>query len=138
MEMFVVHVALTMSTDSCFVYVLIDCFKELTLSVFKNANYAFIFGTAMDDAVERFQIYFYVLSTLAQTRQDFNQTMRHVLILLIGECTVDYMKHYFILRLNKLNDEFYGVMPSSLFRTYYVLQQVKSKERVESFRESKC
>ena len=39
MEMFVVHVALTMSTDSCFVYVLIDCFNELKLSVFKKLEY---------------------------------------------------------------------------------------------------
>jgi Eukaryotic membrane protein family len=68
MESFVTHAALTMSTDSCFVYVMIDCFKELTLYVFKKADYKFLFVTANDDSVERFQIYFYIISTLMQTR----------------------------------------------------------------------
>lgn len=68
MESFVTHAALTMSTDSCFVYVMIDCFKELTLFVFKKADYKFLFVTANDDSVERFQIYFYIISTLMQTR----------------------------------------------------------------------
>lgn len=68
MEMFVVHVALTMSPDSCFVYVLIDCFKELTLTVFKKADYNFLLATACDDSVERFQILMYVVACLLQTR----------------------------------------------------------------------
>ena len=63
-----VHVALTMSPDSCFVYVLIDCFKELTLTVFKKADYNFLLATACDDSVERFQILMYVVACLLQTR----------------------------------------------------------------------
>ena len=54
MEMFVVHVALTMSTDSCFVYVLIDCFNELKLSVFKKLEYKQLYSITCDDSVERF------------------------------------------------------------------------------------
>lgn len=54
MEMFVVHIALTMSTDSCFVYVLIDCFNELKLSVFKKLDYKTLYSITCDDSVERF------------------------------------------------------------------------------------
>lgn len=107
MEMFVIHVALTMSTDSCFVFVLIDCFNELKVSVFKKADCRVLFGIACDDSVERFQIYFYIISTLVQTRQDFMLTINHVGILIIGEMLIDYVKHYFITRLNKINFDVY-------------------------------
>ena len=121
MEMFVIHVALTMSTDSCFVYVLIDCFKELTLQVFKKADYIFLFNCALDDSVERFQIYFYIMSTLMQTRQDLYLTMKHVGILLAGEMIVDYVKHYFLVRLNKVNGDFYQSAQDSLLLSYHTL-----------------
>lgn len=64
MEMFVIHAALTMSASSCFVFVLIDCFKELNLFVFKKGDYKLLFDIVCDDAVERFQIYTYIMFTL--------------------------------------------------------------------------
>lgn len=132
MEMFVVHVALTMSTDSCFVFVLIDCFKELTMQVFKKADNQFLFTCALDDSVERFQMYFYIFATLLQTRQDFYITIRHVAILMTGECLVDYLKHYFLVRLNKLNANFYLCAQESLFRSYLLFHQVKSLPQGQS------
>jgi len=34
--------------------------------------------------------------------------MKHVGILVVGESIVDYVKHYFLVRLNKLNINFYS------------------------------
>jgi hypothetical protein len=53
-EMFIVHVALTSSFDSCFVFVFLDCFKELTLWVFKKGDYSLLFQLLCDDSTERF------------------------------------------------------------------------------------
>lgn len=67
MEMLIVHVALTSSFSSSFSYILLDCFTEIKLSVFKKSNYTQINQIAMDDSTERFQIYFYIASTVLLT-----------------------------------------------------------------------
>ena len=63
LEMIIVHTALTSSFDSCFVFVFLDCFKELNLCVFKKADYTLIFQMLCDDSTERFQFFIYVTAT---------------------------------------------------------------------------
>ena len=62
-EMFIVHVALTSSFDSCFVFVFLDCFKELTLWVFKKGDYSLLFQLLCDDSTERFQFWIFIIAT---------------------------------------------------------------------------
>jgi len=121
MEMFVVHVVLTMSGESCFSFVFLNCFGELKISVFKKCDFAGLFQYACNDAVERLQVGIYFLSTLAFTSQDLRSVARRCAMMWLGELITDYIKHFFLTRLNNINIEFYIGMRCNLFQRVKLL-----------------
>lgn len=43
------------------------------------------------------------------------------MILLSGEMLVDYMKHFYLMRLNRLKVDFYSGLKAALFKRYHTL-----------------
>ena len=121
MESFIVHVVLTTSAESAFTYVFLNCFGELKISVFKKCDFAGLYQYACNDSVERFQLGIYIVTTLMFTTKSVEAVCQIALFLAAGELLVDYIKHYFLCKLNKIPIEFYIGMRYNLFKRLKIL-----------------
>jgi predicted P-loop ATPase/GTPase len=53
---------------------------------------------------------------------------QNVMTLWLGECLVDYLKHIFLVRLNKLNNHFYRYLAKYLCKTYVAVSDLNKSE----------
>ena len=116
MEGFIIHVVLTMSAESALQFVVLNNFGELKISVFKKCGFTELYQYAVNDGVERFQIAIYVVTVLLFTGKDYTAVLTNAYYLLIGELLVDYIKHFFLTKLNKIPTEFYVSMRHLLLK----------------------
>jgi hypothetical protein len=102
-EMFIIHVVLTIQTDSWFTYVFLNCLGELKISVFKKVDSASTFQFLCDDSVDRLNLTLFILAAVIQTSQDLETVLWQGFMLFMAKILVDYTKHFFLTRFNKIN-----------------------------------
>ena len=122
MEGFIVHVVITMSAESAMQYVVLNCFGELKISVFKKCGYSELYQYAVNDSVERFQIAIYVATTWLFTGKGTTDLIWKALYIIVGEALVDYIKHFFLTKLNKISQQFYVGMRLYQFKRLRILE----------------
>ena len=66
-EMLIIHVVLTLESQTQFAFVFINCLGEVKLSAFKKCDYNGLFEYANADAADRVHTVLYILFTLIQT-----------------------------------------------------------------------
>ena len=95
---------------------------ELKISVFKKCDLAGLFDYANNDAMDRFHIGIYILATLLQTSQDITCVFRQAAAMYAFKMLVDYLKHFFLTRMNKISITFYSGMRNDIFRKLHLLK----------------
>jgi hypothetical protein len=63
-EMFIIHVVLTIQTDSWFTYVFLNCLGEIKISVFKKVDSSATFQVLCDDSVDRLNLMLFILAAV--------------------------------------------------------------------------
>ena len=66
-EMLIIHVVLTLESQTQFAFVFINCLGEIKLSAFKKCDYTGLFEYANADAADRVHTVLYIVFTLIQT-----------------------------------------------------------------------
>ena len=103
------------SNDLFFLVVVQNNFTELKISVFKNQNLKTIGNYFKNDASERIQNYVYFLIIILTNTHDY-YLARNILILIVGEFLVDWIKHFFIIK-------FHSIDPNIYFRFRFIYAQ---------------
>jgi hypothetical protein len=107
LEMFTIHVALTSSDDSVFSFLFYNNFAELKITVFKKVDVPGLYQYACNDGVERLQLMIYLMNIFASTSQDKRVIFNYMFFILAAELLIDWIKHFFITRLNRLRSDLY-------------------------------
>lgn len=103
MEMLIIHVVLTQNYSSWFQFCIMNSVVELKISVFKKCDLGGLFDYANNDATDRFHVAIYIVATLLQTSQDPSQVLQQAVMMYIFKMLVDYLKHFFLTRMNKIS-----------------------------------
>jgi len=125
LEMFTIHVALTSSDDSVFSFLFYNNFAELKITVFKKVDVPGLYQYACNDGVERLQLMIYLMNILASTSQDKRVIFNYMFFILAAELLIDWIKHFFITRLNRLRTDLYLEFTSQLFKDFTTKLQPK-------------
>jgi hypothetical protein len=118
MEMFTIHVALTSSDDSVFSFLFYNNFTELKITVFKKVDIPGLYQYACNDGVERLQLLLYLANIYLTTSQDKSKVLWLMGVVLASEMLIDWIKHFFITRLNRLNTGLYGKFEVCMFSQF--------------------
>lgn len=121
MEMLITHVVLTLNHSSWLQFCIINGVTELKISVFKKCDLAGLFDYANNDAMDRFHVMIYISSTILQTSQDRLEVWQKAAYMYVFKAFVDYLKHFFLTRLNKINPVFYSGMRRDMFKRLHQL-----------------
>ena len=116
MEMLIIHVVLTLESSSQFQFVFINSFGEIKISAFKKCDYAALFEYANNDSLDRVHTVMYILFTFVQTSQDFETVLNKATQLYVAKMIVDYVKHFYLTKMNKLPIFTYNGMRNDIFR----------------------
>lgn len=128
LEMFTIHVALTSTEESVLSFLFYNNFTELKISVFKKVDPASLFQYTVNDCLERFHLFLYLTNVLLTTQQDRYQIARYMAYIFIAEIAVDWLKHFFITRLNKLSTSQYKQFKMMIYLDYIIHTLQLSKE----------
>lgn len=101
---------------------------ELKISVFKKCDLGGLFDYANNDATDRFHVAIYIAATLLQTSQDHTQVLQQAVMMYVFKMLVDYLKHFFLTRMNKISIQFYSGMRKDIFRKLHFLTCPVTKE----------
>mmetsp|Transcript_14753 Transcript_14753/g.17603 ORF Transcript_14753/g.17603 Transcript_14753/m.17603 type:complete len:157 (+) Transcript_14753:1-471(+) len=143
MEMLITHVVLTLNHSSWLQFCIINGVTELKISVFKKCDLAGLFDYANNDAMDRFHVAIYIMSTLLQTSQDRLEVSQKAAYLYVMKALVDYLKHFFLTRMNKISPMFYSAMRKDMFKALHRLGNesatcgVQSASQFETFKYEK-
>lgn len=136
-RMVVLSAAINSDSKSLLSLLLSNNFVEIKSSVFKRFAEANLFQITCADIVERFEIILFLfLTTLnleSSSLEYFKATLFNSIIYIIGcEIIVDWIKHMFILRFNKLQYNVYVYYREILARDLLLyFQQDKMKQSVD-------
>ena len=111
------NVAMNSRNNALFTLLISNNFMELKSSVFKRFEAENLFQVACADAVERFQLVLFLvlicvqeLTSLAAARA----LLPSILAIFACEVVVDYVKHAFISKFNRLHSDLYGTFRTIL------------------------
>ena len=111
------NVAMNSRNNALFTLLISNNFMELKSSVFKRFEAENLFQVACADAVERFQLVLFLvlicvqeLTSLAAARA----LLPSILAIFACEVLVDYVKHAFISKFNRLHSDLYGTFRTIL------------------------
>ncbi|CAD2109534.1 hypothetical protein YYG_02411 [Plasmodium vinckei petteri] len=105
------NIAINSSESTMFLILVMSNFTEIKSTVFKKFNKISLFTIVASDAVERFYLFidaFLVLlkmSTAYRTQNSFLSITSWLIIILLLEIGVDWCKHSYLLKYNKLKSE---------------------------------
>ncbi|SOV11044.1 cyclic amine resistance locus protein [Plasmodium sp. gorilla clade G2] len=105
------NIAINSSESTMFLILVMSNFTEIKSTVFKKFTKISLFTIVASDAVERFYLFidaFLVLlkmSTAYRTQNSFISISSWLIIILLLEVGVDWCKHSYLLKYNKLNSE---------------------------------
>ena len=125
MEMLIIHVVLTLDYAKWLQFCIMNSFTELKISVFKKNDYSSLFEHANNDAMDRLHISIYILATLFQTSQDRWITLTQALGMIFFKMFMDYVKHFYITRINKIPIQFYSGMRHEIFKRIDMLNKAE-------------
>ena len=95
---------------------------ELKISVFKKCDLNGLFGYANADMMDRFHVGIYIVATLLQTSQNRLTVFYQAMGLLALKIGVDYIKHFYLTRMNKHDIDFFSGMRNDIYKKLYELQ----------------
>jgi hypothetical protein len=111
------NVAINSRNNALFTLLISNNFMELKASVFKRFEAENLFQVACSDAVERFQLALFLfligvaeLSTAAAART----LLPSMLAIFAAEVAVDYVKHAFVAKFNRLHSDLYATFAAIL------------------------
>lgn len=122
MDMLIIHVVLTLNHSSWLQFCIINFVTELKLSVFKKNDVAGLYEVTNDDARDRFHLAIFILATLLQTSQDSWFMLKQALQMYAMAAFIDYVKHFFLTRMNKININLYSGMRNDIFKKLHLLR----------------
>ncbi|GAB66118.1 hypothetical protein PCYB_082790 [Plasmodium cynomolgi strain B] len=105
------NIAINSSESTMFLILVMSNFTEIKSTVFKKFSKTSLFTIVASDAVERFYLFidaFLVLlkmSTAYRTQNSFFSISSWLIIILLLEVGVDWCKHSYLLKYNKLDSE---------------------------------
>lgn len=119
MEMLITHVVLTLHSASFFQFVLATSLVEIKISAFKKCDYAGLLDYTNLDSLDRFHTVIYMLATFFQTSQDLRSVTRSALTYFFIKIAVDWIKHFYLTQMNKLNIQFYSGLRNDIYRKLF-------------------
>ena len=135
LEMFTLHVAITSSEESVFSFLFYNNFTELKITVFKKVDVPALYQYACNDSIERFQLIIYLSNILFSTSQDRVVILKYIGIILGSELLIDYIKHFFITRLNKLSTNVYTEFKNQIYADVMIKHLRLSREETTLLRQ---
>lgn len=124
-QLICLNVAINSRSNGLLSLLISNNFVELKGSVFKRFEAENLFQISCADCVERFQLLlFLTLIALQDTSADFSELVFPIFIIFAAEVAVDYTKHAFISKFNRLHPSLYSAFGAILSHDY-----VASKSR---------
>ncbi|ORM40653.1 Protein TAPT1 -like protein [Babesia sp. Xinjiang] len=107
------NIAINSSDSAMFLLMVTNNFAEIKSTVFKKYNETSLFTIVSTDAVERIHlcfdamIVFFKMSTVQNPFNAYLQVSRWLIQMLMLEILIDYFKHSFLLKFNKIEGEIF-------------------------------
>jgi hypothetical protein len=79
----------------------------------------------------------FIAAACFQTSQDLHNVVGQGLLLMASKILVDYTKHYFLTRFNKINIVFYEALRLNMLKRIYQLR-TGEEDKFKEFQESKA
>eukprot|EP00371_Babesia_bovis_P001345 XP_001609992.1 eukaryotic membrane protein [Babesia bovis T2Bo] len=113
LRVLILNIAINSSDSAMFLLMVTNNFAEIKSTVFKKFNETSLFTIVATDAIERFHlcfdgmIVFFKMCTVQSPWQAYLQVSRWLSKMLVLEVLIDYFKHSFLLKFNKIGGELF-------------------------------